>query len=171
MTIKQLIKEGRLGEVNTFHASYDRFRPNVRQRWREQKGPGSGALYDLGSHLIDQALHLFGMPNGVTAQVTAQRANAETDDYFHVILHYDQRQVILHSGSIVPANGPRYQIHGSKGSFIKYGIDGQEDALRAGHKPAGDEWGADQPEYYGNWPQSKATRSGRKPWKRSRVHT
>ncbi|MCY8757962.1 oxidoreductase [Bacillus haynesii] len=149
LTIKQLIKEGRLGEINTFHASYDRFRPNVRQRWREQKGPGSGALYDLGSHLIDQALHLFGMPNSVTAQVTAQRANAETDDYFHVVLHYDQRQVILHSGSIVPANGPRYQIHGSKGSFIKYGIDGQEDALRAGQKPAGDEWGADQPEYYG----------------------
>ncbi|MFT0801347.1 oxidoreductase [Bacillus swezeyi] len=149
LTIKQLIKEGRLGEVNTFHASYDRFRPNVRQRWREQKGSGSGALYDLGSHLIDQALHLFDMPNGVTAQVTAQREHAETDDYFHVVLHYDKLQVILHSGSIVPENGPRYQVHGSKGSFIKYGIDGQEEALRAGKKPSGDAWGRDTAEYYG----------------------
>ncbi|MEC1259594.1 oxidoreductase [Bacillus swezeyi] len=149
LTIKQLIKEGRLGEVNTFHASYDRFRPNVRQRWREQKGPGSGALYDLGSHLIDQALHLFGMPNGVTAKVTAQREHAETDDYFHVVLHYDKLQVILHSGSIVPENGPRYQVHGSKGSFIKYGIDGQEEALRAGKKPSGDAWGRDTAEFYG----------------------
>lgn len=149
LTIKQLIKEGRLGEVNTFHASYDRFRPNVRQRWREQKGPGSGALYDLGSHLIDQALHLFGMPNGVTAQVTSQREHAETDDYFHVVLHYNKLQVILHSGSIVPENGPRYQVHGSKGSFIKYGIDGQEEALRAGKKPSGNAWGRDTAEFYG----------------------
>lgn len=149
LTIKQLIDEGRLGEVNTFHASYDRFRPNVRQRWREQKGPGSGALYDLGSHLIDQALHLFGMPEAVTAQVAAQREGAETDDYFHVVLHYGKLQAILHSGSIVPANGPRYQIHGSKGSFIKYGIDGQEDALRSGQKPAGESWGTDVPENYG----------------------
>lgn len=114
LTIKQLISEGRLGDINTFHASYDRYRPNVRQRWREQKGPGSGALYDLGSHLIDQVLHLFGMPEAVTAQVAAQRDGAETDDYFHIVLHYGKLQAILHSGSIVPANGPRYQVHGQK---------------------------------------------------------
>ncbi|MCF7616567.1 oxidoreductase [Bacillus sonorensis] len=149
LTIKQLISEGRLGDINTFHASYDRYRPNVRQRWREQKGPGSGALYDLGSHLIDQVLHLFGLPEAVTAQVAAQRDGAETDDYFHIVLHYGKLQAILHSGSIVPANGPRYQVHGQKGSFIKYGIDSQEDALRAGQKPSGESWGADLPEHYG----------------------
>ncbi|QHZ45574.1 MULTISPECIES: oxidoreductase [Bacillus] len=149
LTIKQLIKDDRLGEVNTFHAYWDRFRPNVRQRWREQKGPGSGALYDLGSHLIDQALHLFGMPASITAQVTAQRDHAETDDYFHVVLHYGKLQAVLHSGSIVAANGPRYLVHGSKGSFIKYGIDGQEDALRAGKQPAGDDWGKGVAENFG----------------------
>ncbi|MDA1476417.1 oxidoreductase [Bacillus changyiensis] len=149
LTIKQIIKEEQLGEINTFHASFDRYRPNVRQRWKEQKGAGSGSLYDLGSHLIDQALHLFGKPNAVTAQVISQRNNAETDDYFHVVLSYDNLQVLLHSGSIVPANGPRYQVHGSKGSFMKYGIDGQEEALRTGQKPVDASWGADSPEYYG----------------------
>ena len=149
LTVKKLINDGTLGDINTYQVHFDRFRPVVRDRWREKQGPGSGMLFDLGSHLIDQALHLFGIPQFVQADVFAQRENGVTDDYFHVILGYEKLRVILHSGSIVPNNGPRFQIHGSKGSFIKYGIDGQEAALREGKKPIDDSWGADEPQFYG----------------------
>ncbi|GGI13269.1 oxidoreductase [Gottfriedia solisilvae] len=150
LTVKKLVSEGVLGEINTYQVHFDRFRPEVRDRWREKQGPGSGTLYDLGSHLIDQALQLFGMPKFILADVFAQRENGETDDYFHLTLGYEKLRVILHSGSIVPSNGPRFQVHGSKGSFIKYGLDGQEDALKSGKKPINDSWGADDPQFYGN---------------------
>jgi len=149
LTVKKLINDGTLGEINTYQVHFDRFRPVVRDRWREKKGPGSGMLFDLGSHLIDQALHLFGLPKFVQADVFAQRENGETDDYFHVVLGYERLRVILHSGSIVPSDGPRFQIHGTKGSFIKYGIDGQEAALKDGRKPIDESWGADDPQFYG----------------------
>ncbi|PEK99018.1 oxidoreductase [Bacillus sp. AFS017336] len=149
LTVKKLINDGVLGEINTYQVHFDRFRPEVRNRWREQQGPGSGMLYDLGSHLIDQALNLFGLPQFISADVFAQRANAETDDYFHIILGYDKLRVILHSGSIIPSNGPRFQVHGNKGSFIKYGIDGQEAALKEGENPTEQGWGDDVPQFYG----------------------
>jgi len=149
LTVKKLVNEGILGEINTYQVHYDRYRPEVRERWRERQGPGSGMLYDLGSHLIDQALHLFGWPKFVMADVFAQRENGETDDYFHVILGYDKLRVILHSGSIIPGHGPRFQVHGRKGSFMKYGLDGQEAALKAGKKPIHPSWGADVPQFYG----------------------
>ncbi|MFC7391398.1 oxidoreductase [Scopulibacillus cellulosilyticus] len=150
LTIKQLISNDVLGEINTYEAHFDRFRPEVRNRWREKAGKGSGMLYDLGSHLIDQALHLFGEPKFVLADVFAQRKNAETDDYFHIIMGYENLRVILHSGSIVKEQGPRYKVHGSKGSFIKYGIDGQEAALKTGKKPTENDWGKDKPKWYGH---------------------
>lgn len=149
LTVKKLVRDGVLGEINTYQVHFDRFRPEVRDRWREKQGPGSGMLYDLGSHLIDQALDLFGTPQFILADVFAQRENAETDDYFHVILGYEKLRVILHSGSIIPSNGPRFQVHGSKGSFIKYGLDGQEAALKEGKKPINDSWGTDDPQFYG----------------------
>lgn len=149
LTVKKLMDDGVLGEINTYQVHYDRFRPMVRDRWREKPGPGSGILFDLGSHLIDQALHLFGVPQFVWADVFSQKENAETDDYFHVILGYEKLRVILHSGSIVPSNGPRFQVHGSKGSFIKSGNDCQEADLSDGKKPIDDSWGADAPEFYG----------------------
>jgi scyllo-inositol 2-dehydrogenase (NADP+) len=149
LTIKHLIAEDTLGKVNTYEAHFDRFRPHVQDRWREQAGKGSGILYDLGSHLIDQALHLFGKPQFVLADVFAQRDGAQTDDYFHIIMGYGKLRVILHCGSIVAGQGPKFTVHGSKGSFIKYGIDGQEDALKAGKNPTADAWGKDDPEYYG----------------------
>lgn len=149
LTVKKLIEDGALGEINTYQVHYDRFRPTVRDRWREQPLPGSGALYDLGSHLIDQALALFGWPQFVTADVLSQKENGQTDDYFHLVLGYPKLRVILHGGSIVPGNGPRFQIHGDKGSFIKYGLDGQEAALKEGEKPVDSSWGADHPDFYG----------------------
>lgn len=149
LTIHHLIETGVLGEISTYEAHYDRYRPTVRNRWREQAGPGSGTLYDLGSHLIDQALFLFGIPTTVWADIRAQRIGAKADDYFHLVLSYPHMDAILHSGSLVRESGPHFQLHGSKGSFLKYGLDSQEDALKAGKRPGETAWGSDDEALYG----------------------
>ncbi|MGG2197512.1 oxidoreductase [Paenibacillus validus] len=149
LTVKECVESGVMGEIYSYEAHYDRFRPEVTHRWREQNIEGSGMLYDLGSHLIDQALHLFGLPETIYGDVFAQRENSVVDDYFHIVLGYERLRVILHSSSIVKNGGPKFQIHGSKGSFIKYGLDSQEGLLRQGKAPGDALWGKDQAEYYG----------------------
>ena len=143
LTAKHCIDSGMLGDIHTYQSHFDRYRPNVRQRWREDDLPGSGTLYDLGAHLIDQALVLFGMPDTVSADVFAQRAGGAAPDYFHLVLGYGSRRVVLHSGSIVSNPGLRLQVHGSAGSYVKSGFDPQEDALRAGRTPGDAHWGSE----------------------------
>ncbi|ENQ3078194.1 oxidoreductase [Bacillus multifaciens] len=142
-TIHKLLQDNKIGKIFTYEAHFDRFRPHVRDRWREHKLPGSGILFDLGSHLIDQALHLFGMPEAVYADVVNQRPGAQIDDYFHIILSYEEMRVILHSGSHVKYAGPHFSIHGEKGSIVKYGMDSQEEQLKAGKKPGDEGYGED----------------------------
>jgi scyllo-inositol 2-dehydrogenase (NADP+) len=150
LTIRQLLKENKLGEIVEFEAHYDRYRPEQRpQAWREENKPGSGILYDLGSHLIDQAFCLFGLPKYVTADIRNQRPHARTTDYFELWLDYDFTKVILKSGMLVRELGPRYSIHGRLGSFLKYGEDPQEVLLRKGILPTGLYWGKESEEYYG----------------------
>jgi scyllo-inositol 2-dehydrogenase (NADP+) len=149
LTVERCVRTGLLGKVSTYVARYDRFRPEVGGTWLEDDLPGSGLLYDLGSHLIDQALHLFGLPETVMGDVQAQRADAVVDDYFHVVLGYDRLRVILHAGSLVRAPGPRFEIHGDKGSFVKHGMDPQEPALRSGKRPGDRGWGIEPRHEYG----------------------
>ncbi len=149
LTVKQCIASGLLGKIYTYESHYDRYRPEVKDRWREVEGEGSGTLYDLGSHLIDQALHLFGTPRAVQADLAAQRPGARVVDYFHLLLDYAELKVILHSGALVKQPGPRFQLHGSQGSFIKYGLDSQEEDLKNGLKPGAPGWGLDQEKFYG----------------------
>jgi predicted dehydrogenase len=146
LTAAQLITSGRLGRIAHFESHMDRFRPQVRQRWREQSGAGSGLWYDLGPHLIDQALQLFGQPETIYADLAALRDGAVTDDYFHVLLGYPQQRVILHGGMLVSGGSARYLIHGTAGSYIKYGVDPQEEALKRGQTPADSHWGQDDAE-------------------------
>lgn len=110
--------------------------------------PGSGILYDLGSHLIDQALSLFGKPDAISADVIKQRPGAEVDDYFHVVLHYGVKRVILHSSSYVKQAGPHFTLHGDKGSIVKYGMDSQEEQLKTGMKPGDNGYGSDSEENF-----------------------
>jgi scyllo-inositol 2-dehydrogenase (NADP+) len=149
LTARHCIEQGSLGKVSHYEVRFDRFRPQIKARWREEPGPGAGILYDLGAHLIDHSLQLFGMPRAVTADIIAQRAAAKVEDYFHLVLDYAPLRVILHAATLVPHPGPRFTVHGDGGSFLKYGLDGQEDALRRGARPGDPQWGADQPEYYG----------------------
>ena len=148
-TVRRCVDEGLLGRVGTYVARYDRFRPEPADRWSEQDRPGSGVLYDLGSHLIDQALYLFGAPETVWADLQAQRPGASTVDYAHVVLGHGPLRMILHTGSLVRAPGPRFEVHGDAGSFVKDGIDGQIAALLRGGRPGDPGWGEEPPERNG----------------------
>ncbi|NHZ97689.1 oxidoreductase [Massilia sp. CCM 8734] len=146
LTLRQAIESGLLGPVNTYEAHFDRYRPDVRGRWREQDLPGSGLLYDLGAHLIDQALVLFGNPDCVNCDMGVQRGAAggsASDDYFHLTMRYGARRVILHAASLVLQAGPRFTVHGETGSFIKHGMDPQEAALIRGERPGAPGWGVE----------------------------
>lgn len=143
LTVKQCIANGWLGTVYSYEAHYDRFRPNVVARWKEQRVSGSGTLYDLGPHLIDQTLQLFGMPRAVNAGIFFQREGAQAVDYFHLALDYGRMRAILHSSMLVPRPGPHFAIHGDRGSYFSYGMDPQETALMAGKLPGDPGWAAD----------------------------
>jgi scyllo-inositol 2-dehydrogenase (NADP+) len=135
LTIKQLLQRQRLGTLYYFESRFDRFRPEAKQRWKEQAEHGGGALLDLGAHLIDQALHLFGWPKDLKADIASQRPNSAGDDYFDLTLIYDKLRVRLASLAVAPTPGPRFILHGDKASFIKYGFDPQEGQLAAGWRP------------------------------------
>jgi predicted dehydrogenase len=150
LTIRQLLKENKLGDVVEFEAHYDRYRPEQRPNaWREENEPGSGILFDLGAHLIDQAFCLFGLPQFVTADIRIQRPHARTTDYFELWLDYGFTKVILKASMLVREPGPRYSIHGRIGSFIKYGEDPQEALLRMGVLPTAAGWGLEAEDIYG----------------------
>jgi predicted dehydrogenase len=130
VALEEMVRSGALGEVTHVESHFDRYRPLVRDRWRERPGPGSGVWNDLGPHLADQALQLFGLPETISGSLAAQRAGAHTDDWAHVVLGYEGRAVILHA-SMLAAAGPRFVVHGSRGTWIKVGIDPQEFELSA----------------------------------------
>jgi predicted dehydrogenase len=143
LTVRRILSEHRLGEVLCFESHFDRYRPKVRTRWRETPGPGSGLWNDLGAHLADQALQLFGSPEAIYADFESQRSGATVNDYFHVLLRYGRKRVLLHGSSMVLAETPRFRIDGTLGSFVKYGMDPQEGALVRGEAPRSPDWGHD----------------------------
>ena len=133
----------RLGEIMLFEAHWDRFRPEIKRGWREKPGPGAGLFDDLGPHMIDQTLQLFGSPDAVQADIIAQREGATVDDYFDVMLHYGARRVCLRASTLVAAPRPRFSIHGTGSSFVKHGLDPQEAQLKAGMDPRDLRFGVD----------------------------
>jgi predicted dehydrogenase len=135
MTLRRLVADGALGRVVEMSSRHDRYRPEVRQRWREGAGPGAGLWFDLGPHLVDQALQLFGRPRAITLERDLTRDGALADDWFHASLRYDRLHVHLHAGMLVAASAPRLAVHGTLASFVKEGLDAQEDALKAGVRP------------------------------------
>ncbi|QKJ86078.1 Oxidoreductase [Paramixta manurensis] len=142
--IKQVIEQGHLGKVAHFESHIDRFRPEVRVRWREQNVPGSGLWFDLGPHLIDQALQLFGLPQSVQGNIATLRPKAEINDWAHVVLNYPSHRVILHCSMLVAGGVSRFVVHGEKGSVVKAQADRQESQLLAGVVPGSAEWGTDE---------------------------
>ncbi|AVI63946.1 oxidoreductase [Halomonas sp. GFAJ-1] len=144
LTIQALLKEGTLGRMIGFESRFDRFRPEVRDRWREKATPGGGIWYDLGPHLLDQACELFGMPSAILLELAMRRDGAKADDDFLALLEYDGFRVSLSAGTLVAEPTPRFRIHGTKGSYTKYGLDPQEERLKGGEIPT-PHWGVDAP--------------------------
>ena len=127
------VESGVLGTVTHFESHIDRFRPEVRDRWRERAEPGAGVWYDLAPHLIDQTLQLFGLPQSVQANFMLQRPGAQAVDWAHAVLTYPQHRAVLHASMIAAGGVPRFLVHGDKGSLVKNGIDQQEAQLLERH--------------------------------------
>ncbi|MBX2843541.1 MAG: oxidoreductase [Flammeovirgaceae bacterium] len=150
LTVKKLINNKLVGRLVEFESHYDRYRNFIQENtWKEEEGAGTGILYNLGSHMIDQALVLFGMPNAVNSDLRITRTGGKVIDNYEIRMDYDNLKVLLKSGYLVREAGPRYTCHGTLGSFTKYGIDPQEDMLKAGFLPVGDDWGTENEEDYG----------------------
>jgi scyllo-inositol 2-dehydrogenase (NADP+) len=150
LTVKQVIKSGVLGEILTYEAHFDRYKPVLNpKKWKETMQPGNGILYDLGSHILDQTLVLFGEPWFVAGEKFTQREGSEIDDAFEIRLNYGRLRVRLSASLLVKQLGPRYIIHGTKGSFIKYGIDVQEDHSKEGMLPTNPSFGIEPTENAG----------------------
>lgn len=132
LATKSVIQSGALGQITHFEAHMDRFRPLIRQRWREDPGPGAGLWFDLGPHLIDLTLHLFGLPDAVLASFAALRPGGRTDDWAHVQLIYPHMRAILNATLLSSGGIPRMLLHGTRASWAKYGIDQQEKQLVEG---------------------------------------
>ncbi|MDM0049521.1 oxidoreductase [Variovorax sp. J22R115] len=148
LTLRDLLARGELGRPVYVESHFDRYRPQVRERWREQPVPGAGLWVDLGSHLVDQAVQLFGRPDTLHVDTAALRDGALVEDYFHAVLRYEKGahaplRVVLHATTLAAYAAPRYIVHGTRGSYIKRGVDPQEDALRAGRRPGDAGWGVD----------------------------
>lgn len=142
LTLKHIIAQGYLGKIVEYESRFDRYTPEIsRAAWRYQHAEGGGTLFDLGIHLIDQAVSLFGKPEGVFARLFNQRAGSVTDDSFDLKLIYPDLNVTLKASVFVKEAGPRFQVHGTKGSFVKYGLDVQEAQLRKGKKPGSKGYG------------------------------
>lgn len=134
LTVKKLAAAGTFGTIAYFESHFDLYRPVVQDRWRERAGPATGIWYDLGAHLLDQALNLFGEPIGISADIAGRRPGAQTTDYFHVVLRYATTRVVLNGDNLAPTD-VRFIVHGSEASFIKRGLDPQQSHLTAGLKP------------------------------------
>ena len=143
LTVKKLVNSGALGSIAEYEARFDRFRLDAKPgAWREVPDfPAAGVLWDLGPHLIDGALVLFGEPQTISAAALCQRASSQVDDAFDVIMQYPRLRVTLRARIIAYAPSHHLLVHGTQGSFVKYGMDPQEEILRSEHCPDGLDWG------------------------------
>lgn len=154
LTVQQILAKDLLGPVFAFESRFERFRPQIKQdAWRELTAPedAGGLLFDLGSHLIDQAIQLFGIPERVVAQMAQRRPGAQVDDDTFVALEFANGTTArLWMSAITRIAGPRFVLHGLHGSYVKYGLDPQEDALQIGDRPGDTGWGVEARAAWGN---------------------
>lgn len=153
LTVKKLLADEAVGRLVTYESHFDRFRPVPRENtWKENPSSSTGLLFDLGPHLVDQALSLFGVPQGITASVRMDRDQTDIEDAFDITLEYPKLRAHCRSSMLACDAAPRFLLHGTKGSFKKFGLDPQEPALLGGAKVprmGQGEWLADSEEHWG----------------------
>lgn len=158
LTVRRLIADGALGNVHRFESRMDRWRPDLTGTWRERTDEAGGLLLDLGTHLVDQALQLFGPAELRHAEVDARRAGAEVeDDVFLALEHESGERSHLWMSLVAAQPGPRFRVLGDRAAYVKHGTDPQEEALRAGHTPDEDGFGEEPPERWGLLGEEAAT--------------
>jgi len=143
LALEDVLRQGALGRIVHFECRMNRYRPAVRSRWREDPGVGTGLWFDLGPHLIDLTVHLFGLPQSVNANFAVLRDGALTDDWAHVQLNYERLRVILQASLLSSGTHPRLIAHGTNASWTKYGADTQEAQLQSGMSPIHPDFGID----------------------------
>jgi predicted dehydrogenase len=149
-TVRKVLAENKIGRLIEFESHYDRYRTQITaDTWKEEGDEYSGVLYNLGSHMVDQVYVLFGKPLAVTAHLKIVRTAGIVTDYYDIRLEYENFAALLKCSYLVKKPGPRYILHGEKGSFYKSGIDPQEEMLKAGNLPLGNNWGTEPPEEWG----------------------
>lgn len=150
LTVKKIVEDGRLGKIVDYTVHFDTFATGISKKaWKAAGGKGVGKLYDLGVHLIDQVYSLFGMPLEVYADIRSEREESKADDNFQVLLYYADKKIDVCASELVLEKGPQVAVHGTKGSFVKYGMDPQERALICGEKPGSEGFGVDEEENWG----------------------
>ena len=151
LAARTLLADGAIGTPALYESRWDRFRPAAAAVWRNAPAPGAGLLWDLGPHLVDQTIGLFGWPDAMIADVATQRGDAQADDYFELTLHYGAARAILSASTLVAATRPHMALHGTGGSWWTDGLDPLEGVLRAGRSPR---------EFLPPIPAFRATRDG-----------
>ncbi len=148
-TVQELLKSEKLGKLLSFETRFDRFRPEIgNKKWKENEVPGAGLLYDLGPHLIDQVLQLFGLPEKISARLEKQRPQTQVIDFFEIQFHYAHCHAIAKAGMLEQPPFLKYKIEAEKGCFLKSGSDPQEELLKQGILPVGPDWGKeDEPQW------------------------
>jgi predicted dehydrogenase len=141
LTLRRLLGAEDLGEVIEMESRFDRFRPEVGTRWKDQRA--GGVWQDIGPHLIDQVLQLFGRPEAISADLATLKPGALAEDHAQAVLRYPGRRVTLHIGQTLPDHSLRLAVHGTRGSFVKHGLDPQESQSKAGMRPTDPAWGVD----------------------------
>ncbi len=149
-TLQALLSKNELGEITEYLACFDRYRPELRPTaWKEIERPGAGILYDLGSHLIDQVLVLFGKPLAISAELKTERPGAKVTDFFELVMHYKNHKAVLKAGMLVDQPGPVFKVTGTKATYTKYGADPQEALLKAGIMPNDVQWAKELEDAWG----------------------
>ncbi len=149
-TVRQVLVDGSLGEIVEAEFHFDRYNPLLSPKaHKETVNSGSGILKDLGPHIIDQALYLFGFPKAVFADIRITRENSVVDDWIDIVLFYPDLRVRLKASFFVREPNPAYVLHGKRGSFLKHRGDVQEDDLKVMKKPNLDTWGTEPKEKEG----------------------
>jgi scyllo-inositol 2-dehydrogenase (NADP+) len=150
LTLQKILQNKLIGKVVSVEMHYDRFRNYIDEKsWKENPNDGIGVVYNLGSHLIDQVITLFGMPQWVDARIGIQRPGGKVDDYYDIRFEYEDFFVTIKSSYLVKELGPAYQAHGTEGSYVKYGIDPQEEMLTKGIQPSHSVWAEEPKESWG----------------------
>lgn len=140
LTIKKIKEENGFGRIRHYEAHFDRFRPAIKDSWREKETPGGGLLYDLGVHLLDQTIYLWGKPQSITAKIERQRPDAVVDDFFEITLQYTGFKAVIKAGMLVEEKTPQLYVEGSKLTYFRYDLDPQEAALKKGLFPRDASW-------------------------------